>query len=87
VHVVLTILLNAAHLIILFYIIRLGLTTPSATALSMSFAYDTVNNERSGWIALAILCCQTILSVLLATALNNISSKRQYPTSWMLPRR
>jgi hypothetical protein len=62
----------------------LGLTTPSATALSISFSYDNATTFRSGWIALAILCCQTILSIGLATALNNISSKRQYPTSWML---
>jgi len=57
-----------------------GVITPSATALTVRFAYDS----SLGWPHVGILLIQNIIMVLTATFLNNLSSERQYPSYWTI---
>lgn len=57
--------------------VRLGCTHPPAGASSIIFAGGKHN---WGFYALVVLC--SIISIVPATIINNLSKKRQYPTYW-----
>jgi hypothetical protein len=57
--------------------VKLGITHPPAGAFSVIFSEG---NHGWGFYGLAVLC--SIISVVPATIVNNMSQKRQYPTYW-----
>ena len=62
--------------------VRLGLTHPPAGAAALLFALAPQRWQGSH---LAIVVLSNVIAVGMATILNNVSDKRQYPTFWGLP--
>jgi len=62
----------------------LGLTTPSANALALVFAYASHDDPSMGWIKIPVLLLQNSIMILLGTSINNMNSHRQYPATWTL---
>jgi hypothetical protein len=56
---------------------KLGVTHPPAAASAAIYASGLVN-----WPSMGFLLVANVIAVILATAFNNLSSKRQYPTYW-----
>ncbi|GKY96392.1 hypothetical protein MPSEU_000598800 [Mayamaea pseudoterrestris] len=56
---------------------KLGVTHPPAAASAAIFASGLVN-----WPSMGFLLVANVIAVLLSTSLNNLSTKRQYPTYW-----
>jgi len=59
---------------------KLGCSHPPAGAATLLFA----SNEALGWSQMWILLLANVVTIILSTILNNLSSARQYPTSWGL---
>lgn len=57
--------------------VKLGITHPPAGAFSVIFA-----EGRHGWVFYGITMLASILSLIPATLVNNLSQKRQYPSYW-----
>ncbi len=65
-----------------FNIGRFGVIHPPAAAAAMVFA-----SGNKTWAHMGIFLVAVCLSVVLAVTINNMSEKRQYPTSWPILRR
>ncbi len=57
--------------------VRLGLTHPPAGATAFLFC-----TREYHWGNMAFLLVANIIAIGTATLINNLSDKRQYPTSW-----
>ena len=57
--------------------VKLGFTHPPAGAHAVLYA-----SGDYGWTLYGLVVLSTVISVIPATLVNNLSTKRQYPTYW-----
>lgn len=57
--------------------VKLGITHPPAGAFALVFA-----SEKLGWGSVSMVLIANVIAVLMATLINNLSTKRQYPLYW-----
>lgn len=60
--------------------VKLGITHPPAGAAAVLFAM----NPSISWINMGFLLIANVLAIFSATLINNLTEKRQYPSSWSL---
>lgn len=60
--------------------VKLGITHPPAGAAAVLFAM----NPAISWINMGFLLIANVLAIFSATLINNLTEKRQYPSSWSL---
>ena len=61
------------------FMVKLGITHPPAGAVAFIFSSGGYH-----WTNIAFLLLADIIAIAMGTVINNISDKRQYPTSWGL---
>ena len=62
---------------------RLGISHPPAGASALLISSISANQDDClDWTILPLLLLGNVIAILTATLINNLSDKREYPTSW-----